>query len=65
MSDKVRYSSQVFKYYLKRKYGLFLYPFFALYYAFFSVLLPLFLGSLDWLDRERKLTVGYNCVCVK
>ena len=65
MSDKIRFSSQIFKQYLRGRRRVLLYPFFCLHYVVFSLILPILLSELDWLDKEKKLTLGYQCICVK
>ena len=65
MSNKIRYSSQVIKYYLKGKTRILLYPFYLLHYLIFSLIVPILLIKLDWIDKEKKLTLGYLCWCVK
>jgi SAM-dependent methyltransferase len=65
MANKIAYSSQVFKYYLRGRWRVVLLPVFAVYYALFSILLPLAVDLLDPIDREKKLTLGYGCICTK
>ena len=65
MSNKIRFSSQIFKHYLTGKARILLYPFYLVYYMIFSIIIPILLSKLDWLDREKKLTLGYLCLCIK
>jgi len=65
MASRISYSSPFYLKHLKGLKAIFVLPFFAIHSLIFSIIIPFLVYHLDFLDKEKKYTLGYGIYCEK